>query len=161
MLSALIAGGLNLAIASSTDTTFRIFIRGGSAGHQVVAENYSPAPISAYVSLTGGNSSSDRTWPMTVVVPPNSALPLGRVYSKDRNACGYKFLFNYRYNFGHIDAVHDVDAAYRLPFEDGHGFAVIQAYGSPLTRVTPAPACTQLNLPYRSAATSLGHARAS
>ena len=130
---ALAGGGLSSAMAASADYPVRVVMRGGDAGHQVVAENSGPAPITVYVSLTEGNFASDRTWPMTIVVPPNMTLPLGRVYPDDRTAGGYNFLFRYRYHFGRFDAIQDADAVYRLPFEDGRRFEVSQAYGGILT----------------------------
>ena len=132
VLGALVCG-LSPAMAANNDYPFRLVTRGGSTGHQVVAENNGPAPITVHVFLTGGNFASDRTWPMTIVVPANATLPLGRIYPSARNRDGYNFLFRYRYHFGRLDAVHDANAVYRLPFEDGRGFLVNQAYGGPLS----------------------------
>jgi murein DD-endopeptidase MepM/ murein hydrolase activator NlpD len=133
LLGVLVGSGLSPA---SADYPFRLFIREAGTGHEIVAENNGPAPITVYVSLTGQKFATDGNWPMTTVVPPHVALRLGHVYPiypDNRTAAGYNFYFHYRYNFGRLDAVHDAGTAYRLPFEDGRGFLVSQAYGGMLT----------------------------
>ncbi len=133
LLGALMAGAVLPASAAITDYPFRLVTRAHSSDQELVAENDGPAPISVYVTLSGENFASDRTWPATVTNPPQSAVPLGRVYAADRAAGGYNFLFRYSHHFGRIDAVHDPVAAYRLPFVEGQSFAVTQAYGGKLT----------------------------
>jgi murein DD-endopeptidase MepM/ murein hydrolase activator NlpD len=113
------------------DYPFRLIDEESGAEQQLVARNDGPAPISVYVTLSDQNFISDRTWPITAVVPPYTALPLGHVYAASKSADGHEFQF--RYNFGRLDAVHDEKAAYRLPFEEGRSFAVTQAYGGKLT----------------------------
>jgi murein DD-endopeptidase MepM/ murein hydrolase activator NlpD len=98
-----------------------------------VAENDGPAPITVYASVSGENFASDRTWPATVVVPPYTAMPLGRVFAADKTAGGYNFLFRYSHHFGRVDAVPDADMAYRLPYRDGEVYSITQAYGGKLT----------------------------
>ena len=119
--------------AAVTDYPFRLVTRADGPDQQLVAENKGPAPITVYVTLSGENFASDRAWPITTVVPPNTSLPLGRVYAADKNAGGYNFLFRYSHHFGRIDAVQDPDAVYRLPFEEGQAYAVSQAHGGKLT----------------------------
>jgi murein DD-endopeptidase MepM/ murein hydrolase activator NlpD len=132
-LGALMAGAAFPAFAAITDYPFRLSTKAQGAEQELVAENDGPAPITVYVTLTGENFASDRTWPATVMVPPYTALPLGRVFVADRAAGGYNFLFRYSHHFGRVDAVHDPLAAYRLPFAEGQSFAVTQAYGGRLT----------------------------
>lgn len=124
---------LATANAAVTDYPFKLVTKAEGTDQQVVAENSGPAPITVYVSLTGENYASDREWPITTVVPPYTTLALGRIYASDKNAGGYNFLFKYSHHFGRIDAVHDADAAYRLPFEEGAAFPVSQAHGGRLT----------------------------
>lgn len=121
------------AYAGITDYPFKLVTRAQGAEQELVAENDGPAPITVYVTLSGSNYASDKAWPQTVIVPPQTALPLGRVYSADRSAGGYNFLFRYSHHFGRVDAVHDAAAAYRLPYPDGHAYSVTQAYGGRLT----------------------------
>jgi murein DD-endopeptidase MepM/ murein hydrolase activator NlpD len=126
----LLCFGPGSAVAAVTDYPFRLVTRAAGEDQHVVAENKGPAPITVHVTLTGENFASDREWPMTAVVPPYTTQTLGRVYAGDRNAGGYNFLFRYSHHFGKLDAAHDTGAVYRLPFEDGRGFAVSQAHGS-------------------------------
>lgn len=121
------------AQAAITDYPFRLVTKAQAADQELVAENDGPATITVYVTLSGENFASDRTWPQTTIVPPYTALPLGRVYSADKNATGYNFLFRYSHHFGRADALHDPAAAYRLPFLEGQSYAVTQAYGGKLT----------------------------
>lgn len=121
------------AYTAVTDYPFRLITRAEGADQELVAENDGPAPITVYVTLSGENYASDRSWPATVVVPPQTALALGRVFVADRAAGAYNFLFRYSHHFGRVDAQHDADAVYRLPFQEGESFAVTQAYGGKLT----------------------------
>ena len=133
LLSLLLAGIGFSAQASITDYPFRLVTKNVGAEQELVAENDGPASITVYITLTGENFASDRTWPQSVVVPPNTALPIGRVFSADKSAGGYNFLFRYSHHFGRLDAAHDQNAVYRLPFQEGQGYAVTQAYGGKLT----------------------------
>lgn len=129
---ALMLGVLGTAAAAVTDYPFRLTTRAEGTDQQVVAENNGPAPITVHVSLTGENFATDRAWPVTTVVPPYTALPLGRVFAGQKNGA-YNFLFRYSHHFGRLDAVHDADAVYRLPFEEGLAYPVSQAHGGRLT----------------------------
>ncbi|HUP93846.1 MAG TPA: M23 family metallopeptidase [Burkholderiales bacterium] len=132
LASALIGLGLGPAAAAVTDYPFKLFTKTDGPDQQVVADNKGPAPITVHVALTGQNFASDRTWPATIVVPAYTAMPLGRVYAADKST-SYNFVFRYSHHFGRVDAVHDPEAAYRLPFEEGHSYAVSQAHGGKLS----------------------------
>jgi murein DD-endopeptidase MepM/ murein hydrolase activator NlpD len=121
------------ASAAVTDYPFRLSTRPDGGDQQLVAENDGPAPITVHVTLSGENYASDREWPLTTVIPPHSAVSLGRVFAAEKNAGGYNFLFRYSHHFGRIDAMHDADAVYRLPFEEGHSYPISQAHGGKLT----------------------------
>jgi murein DD-endopeptidase MepM/ murein hydrolase activator NlpD len=132
-LGALLLGVCGPAASAVTDYPFKLVTQAEGTDQQVVARNDGPAPITVYVSLTGENFASDREWPVTAVVPAYTTMSLGRVYASDKNAGGYNFLFKYSHHFGRVDAVQDAEAVYRLPFEDGQGYPVSQAYGGRLT----------------------------
>ena len=131
LLGALVSG--MPAQAGVSDYPFRLVTKPSGGEQQLFAENSGAAPISVHVSLSGENFASDRTWPVTAVVPPHTTLSLGKVFAADRAAGGYNFLFRYSHHFGHIDAAHDAAAVYRLPFEDGTSYPVTQAFGTRLT----------------------------
>ena len=132
LFGALMAG-IAPAFSAITDYPFRLVTQAHGSEQELMAQNDGPAPITVYVTLSGENYASDRAWPGTFVVPPYTALPLGRVFSADRAAGGYNFLFRYSHHFGRVDAVHDAEAVYRLPFQEGQSYAVTQAYGGKLT----------------------------
>jgi murein DD-endopeptidase MepM/ murein hydrolase activator NlpD len=133
LIGACLAGTAFPTYASITDYPFRLVTKPQRTEQELVAENDGAAPITVYVTLSGENYASDRTWPMTAVVPPNSAISLGRVFAADKAAGGYNFLFRYSHHFGRIDAIHDPAAAYRLPYVEGQSYTVTQAYGGKLT----------------------------
>lgn len=133
-LGAFLAGAAAIpAQAAITDYPFRLVTKTQGAEQELVAENDGPATITVYVTLTGENFASDKSWPQTAIVPPYTAFPVGRVYSADKAAGAYNFLFRYSHHFGRADAVHEATAAYRLPFLEGQSYAVTQAYGGRLT----------------------------
>ena len=132
LLSALLGGGVDRASAAISEYPFKLVNRGAGNDYQIVAENNGPAPITVYVTLAGDNFASDRQWPVTAVVAPYTALALGRIYLNEPAASGLAFRARYLYHFGRLDAVHDAEAVYRLPFQDGQAHLVSQAYGSKL-----------------------------
>ena len=129
-----VAGGSPApAAAAIGDYPFRLINREAGMGREAVAENGGPSPITVNVTISGENLVPDGPWPITAVVPPNTTLSLGRVYARDKTAGRFECEFHYSYHFGRHEAVPDPDAAYRLPFEDGHAFMISQAYGGTLT----------------------------
>ena len=130
---ALIACLVGSAGAAITDYPFKLVTRSEGAEQQVVAENTGPAPITVHVTLTGENYATDRSWPITTTVPPYTSMTLGRVYAGDNPNAPYNFLFRYSHHFGRLDAIHDDQAAYRLPFEEGYAYMISQAHGGRLT----------------------------
>ena len=133
LLGALVCGVLGTAVAAAADYPFRLTTHAAGSEFQVTAENDGPAPVTVQITVSGNNFASDRAWPLVVVVAPHTALPLGRMYAKAPSAQGYSFLCNYIFHLGRVDAVPTAGADYRLPFEDGRGYLVSQAYGGKLT----------------------------
>lgn len=133
LLAAVLAGSASPVLAGVSDYPFKLVTRPSGQDQQLIARNDGPAYISVYVTLSGENFASDRKWPVSAVVPPYSAVPLGRVFVADRAAGGYNFLFRYSHHFGRFDAVHDDAVSYRLPYLDGQGYTITQAYGGKLT----------------------------
>jgi murein DD-endopeptidase MepM/ murein hydrolase activator NlpD len=131
-LCGLLLGGFGSAAASVTDYPFKLTTRALGSEQQVVAENSGPAPITVHVSLTGENFATDREWPLTAVVPPYTVLAIGRVYASQKNTA-FSFVFRYSHHFGRLDAVHDANAVYRLPYEEGYAYFISQAHGGRLT----------------------------
>ena len=130
---ALLAGATAVpAYAGITDYPFKLLTRAQGTEQELVASNDGPATITVFVTLSGENYASDKTWPQTAIIPPHTALPIGRVFSANGGSA-YNFLFRYSHHFGRSDAVHDSNAEYRLPYLEGQTYAVTQAYGGRLT----------------------------
>lgn len=125
--------GAGPVAAGIVDYPFRIVARESDADSQVIAVNDGPAPVTVRIALIGTGVASDCEWPVTEVVPAHASLTLGRVYADGKSAAPFSARYHYSYHFGRLDAVHDDAAAYRLPFADGQGFEVSQAYGGRLS----------------------------
>jgi len=99
---------------------------------RVVARNDGPAPITIHVGLSSENIGTTADWPMTAIVPPHGALPLAYIAPVEANR-PYRYLFNYTYYVGRIDAAPAANALYRYPFPDGEAHAITQAHGGHLS----------------------------
>lgn len=131
-----LCGGLldaGTAAAGAPDYPFRVVASRTDAEYRLLAENNGPAPITVRVDVTGQDFASDRQWPLIATVPAHTTLTLGRVSRGGKSEAPLSARFDYSYHYGRMDAVHDSDAVYRLPFEDGLGVEVTQAYGGRLT----------------------------
>jgi len=135
LLGALSCGllGAGPVDAGAIDYPFRVLANRANAEYQLVAENKGFAPITVRVDVTGKDFVSDRQWPVTAVVPAHTSITLGRVSPGEKSDVPFRARFDFSYHYGALDAVHDSEAVYRLPFEDGRGFEVTQAYGGRLT----------------------------
>lgn len=111
---------------------FRLETVRENAGETIVARNGGPAPITLHVVLTSENVQTANAWPVTAVVPANGRVILGHISAADTTQ-PYRYLFNYTYYAGRIDAPVRVDALYRFPFPNGTAFSITQAHGSGLT----------------------------
>lgn len=115
-----------------TDYPFRIETVREATGEQVVARNDGPAAITLHVGLVSENVRSATAWPVTAVIPAGGQVMLGQVGPADREK-PYRYLFNYTYYAGRLDAPGAAVPLYRLPYANGAAFAITQAHGGPLT----------------------------
>lgn len=125
--------GAGPVAAGIADYPFRIVAGETGTESQVTAVNDGPAPVTVRIEVIGTGIASDREWPVTAVVPAHASLILGRVHANGQSDAPFSARYFYSYHFGALDAVHAAAVAYRLPFEDGRGFEVSQAYGGRLT----------------------------
>lgn len=103
------------------------------SGHQIIAHNKGPAPISAVISIVElHNIGSNQRWPAMSVVPPHSDLTIGVVYPKDPTS-GSNFKTSAAFRLGVLGAQHDPSTLYRMPYLDGRTFTIGQAPGGPIT----------------------------
>lgn len=106
-------------------------------GHRLVAHNAGPAPVSVKVSIVGAQYiSSDRQFPLYVVVPPGGGtLFLGEIRPAI-SGVGYTFRTQYTWTLGDFNAAQSPDALYRLPYRDGTAFRIGQSPGGPISTHT-------------------------
>lgn len=113
---------------------FSVRVEPSGDRHRLVARNEGPAPVELSLRYTRlDNAVTDNGAGLTRMVAPRSlAEPLDSVRPA---AAGGAFAFAYRYTWrlGDPGAAHDPDAVYRLPFPDGAGYRVTQAYPGPFT----------------------------
>lgn len=120
------------SMGSIKDYPFRIENIQSGKSHAIVAKNDGQAPITVRISLSGENIASDRSFPTTVVVPPQSQVQIANIFGANPQL-GYQFRTNYSHNFGDINAAPLPDISYRLPFQNGQTFQIGQAYGGRVT----------------------------
>jgi murein DD-endopeptidase MepM/ murein hydrolase activator NlpD len=112
------------------------YLQEGASSASLFADNQGVVPVSVRLALEAAeNAASDPPLPRVIVVPARTNLRLARVVQADR-AQPWRFRYNYRYLPGVAGAVHDAEAAYRLPWTDGRTFSVIQAPGGRITSHT-------------------------
>jgi len=112
---------------------FRIEEERSAGQAALVAQNFGHAPVSVAVGLHDlRNVSSDRAWPVVVVVPPASRLVLGRLFATD-TARGWSYRYVSQSTLGALGAAYDPATLYRLPYGDGAAYRIGQAPGGPLT----------------------------
>lgn len=112
---------------------FLVVTQRSSVGHQVVARNSGPAPVSVRLTLVNAeNVSIQRTLPVYAVVQANSELLLLDIRPSNPGRT-HRFTTQSTYKLGSIVAVPDPRAVYRLPYENGSSFFISQAAGGPIS----------------------------
>ena len=120
------------AAAQHTDAgefKFRIdeirYSNNSSRSIRFVALNNSPGPVTLYFGLIGNNFNSDKSLPITLVVPPNSSQDIAYV-TQARHWEPFNPSLRYSYQPGNAFMLPDRNAHYILPFEKGTKFLVVQ-----------------------------------
>lgn len=112
---------------------FSVVTQRSSLGHEIVARNSGPAPVSVRLTLANAeNVSIQRALPVYAVVQANSELQLLQIHPSNPGRT-HRFSTQSTYKIGSIVAVPDPRAVYRLPFENGNSFFISQAAGGPIT----------------------------
>ena len=96
---------------------------------ELKAVNAREVPITLTLKVWTRNMAADRPRTVTETVPPK-ASQLVMVLSEtdiDRNS---RYGFDCKWTIGSIHATHDEDLLYRLPYESGKSYYVLQGYGS-------------------------------
>jgi len=104
-----------------------------ATGHDLIARNRGPAPVSVQLTLTSTeNARTSQPLPVLAVVQPHSELLLLQIRPAYPGR-SLRFSTQSTFSIGSFYAIPDPRASYRLPFEDGHSFVISQAAGGPLT----------------------------
>lgn len=112
---------------------FSVIAERNASGHQLLARNSGPAPVSVRLTLTRAeNVGTIQTLPVYAVVRPYSDLPLLQVRPLHPGR-SHRFSTQSTFKVGSDQAIPDARAVYRLPWENGRRFVVSQAAGGPIT----------------------------
>lgn len=111
---------------------FSVTAERSERGYEVVARNTGPATISVIAAYTGDNIDPSVHLSAPAVVPPGTMRILGTISAADPDR-PYRFSFSFHFRYGVVNAQHEEETAYRLPFPAGVRVAVAQAYGGLLT----------------------------
>lgn len=119
-------------VLSGTPYPFTVSSEKAGQSYRLVAHNRGPAPVSVQISLSAmENIRSDQTFPMLVVIRPNSETTVATIRPANP-ARNFRFSTQNRFHPGNFRALHDPGVSYRLPFADGQSFVISQAPGGPM-----------------------------
>ncbi len=93
------------------------------------AENLSPFPITYTLRVRARNMSSAGPETVTRTLAALESHEI-MTLTRSRKNVVTKYRYNYDWTFGDRDAIHDDNYVYRLPYESGKSYRVIQGYGS-------------------------------
>ena len=112
---------------------FSVSAERSGAGHDLIARNRGPAPVSVRLTLTAtDNVAATQPLPVLAVVRPHSELLLLHIRPAVPGR-GLRFSTQSTYSIGSFYTIPDPRAIYRLPYQDGRSFVISQAPGGPLT----------------------------
>ena len=132
-LCLLIAGVLPGIAGAKPAYPFAVSAERSGTGHDLIARNRGPAPVSVRLTLTATeNVATTQPLPVLAVVRPHSELLLLHIRPA---ATGRSLRFSTQstYSVGSFYAIPDPRASYRLPYPDGYAFVISQAAGGPMT----------------------------
>ncbi len=99
---------------------------------EIHADNVRDVPITITLQVWAKHLSSDRPKTVTDTVPPNESQ-LFIILEETEQDEKPRYDFDCEWTIGSIDAAHDEDLLYRLPYETGRSYRVLQGYGSRLS----------------------------
>lgn len=103
---------------------------------ELYAVNTREIPISVTMQVWTEHMTADRATTFTETVAPGATrlvMTLRKIDQEGDSRYGYRC----EWSVGSIDATHDDDLLYRLPYESGKSFRVLQGYGSRLSHTGP------------------------
>ena len=109
------------------------------------AVNARIVPIALTLKVWTRNMIADRPKTVTQTVPPK-ASPLVMVLRKTDTNKKSRYGFDCKWTVGSIHAIHDEDLLYRLPYESGKSYYVLQGYGSRMSHTGPEQYTVDFNM---------------
>ncbi len=88
---------------------------------------------------------ADRPKTVTETIPPN-ASQLVMVLRKTNTNKRSRYGFDCKWTVGSIHAIHDEDLLYRLPYESGKSYYVLQGYGARMSHTGPEQYTVDFNM---------------
>jgi murein DD-endopeptidase MepM/ murein hydrolase activator NlpD len=99
---------------------------------QMFADNNRDVPITITLQVWAKHMTADRSKTITETVPPNSSLLVMELHKTDTEKKS-RYGYECDWTIGSVDASHDEELLYRLPYETGKSYYVLQGYGSRLS----------------------------
>ena len=132
-LPAALAILLALPASAATPYPFAVSAERTASGHDVIARNRGPAPVSVRLALDAtDNVRATQPLPLFAVVRPHSEVVLMGIRPAEPGR-SHRFSVHSAFQLGSYHARPDARATYRLPWADGRSAVVSQAPGGPLT----------------------------
>ncbi|NNF67780.1 MAG: M23 family metallopeptidase, partial [Gammaproteobacteria bacterium] len=94
-----------------------------------MAENLREVPVTLSLRVRSRNLYSDNENPITVVLPPGRTSLVTRMKKRVPGKSAW-YRYNYDWTVGDLNAVHNDEIIYRLPYQSGKRYGVLQGYGS-------------------------------
>ena len=99
---------------------------------EIHAANVRDIPITITLQIWAQHMTADRPKTVTDTVPPKASQLFVVLRETDQDKKP-RYDFDCEWTIGSLDATHDEDLLYRLPYETGRSYRVLQGYGSRLS----------------------------
>ncbi len=136
LLSAVSIAAPAISFAKCMEDQFNINAIENGETVELYAANTRGIPITITLQVWTRYMTADRAKTVTETVPPNDSqrFMVLRETNKDKRG---RYGFDCAWTIGSIDATHDEDLLYRLPYATGKSYYVLQGYGSRLSHTGP------------------------
>ena len=94
----------------------------------IIAENISYGDITVRLVVKMTNMRTSQLLPLTTTVPRHSKKRLVRLHAQDTRKA-WRYHYDYKSAYGSLGTKHDDTYRYRLPYEQGRSFKVLQTFG--------------------------------
>ncbi len=110
----------------SLHTPIKLEDRKVGEDYKVIAHNLSPVVVSVRIEASLQNMVATPPFPRLVVCPPGGAVEVATVRRTDFQEA-WRYTTTFRWMLGDVNASHDPETVYRLPYSKGSRYRVIQA----------------------------------